>query len=44
MDSWVPVVPEPDDYAVSGIDIDGARYGLEGQPDIAVSHGWLSGR
>jgi hypothetical protein len=35
-----PVTPEPDDYAPSGIQIDGSVYSLAGQPVIAKSHGW----
>lgn len=33
-----PVNPEPS--VTSGVVIDGAVYQLEGQPPIAVSHGW----
>ena len=33
-----PVNPEPS--VPSGVVIDGAVYPLEGQPPIAVSHGW----
>lgn len=39
-DEWLNVAPDPADYAVSGIDIDGVNYPLGGQPPVAVSHGW----
>jgi hypothetical protein len=35
-----PVDPQPDDYAPSGVMIDGVVYQLGGQPPLAVSHGW----
>jgi hypothetical protein len=34
------VISEPEDYAPSGILIDGSVYTLAGQPVIAKSHGW----
>jgi hypothetical protein len=35
-----PVVPQPEDYAPSGVLIDGAVYPLAGQPPVATSKGW----
>lgn len=40
MISTYQVNPSPDDCAVSGVVIDGAVYGLQGQPPVAVSGGW----
>jgi hypothetical protein len=40
MISTYQVFPQPDDYSPSGITIDGAHFGLGGQPPVATSHGW----
>lgn len=40
METWISVAPGSDDYAISGITIDGVHYQLENQPDMAKSNGW----